>query len=64
MVQHMHGIVLAATKFVIGVAQLISFTCDEDSIIDIRANFQFMLMWFRIGWGYQSFFPLSVWWWD
>ncbi len=26
----------------------------------IKASFQFMLMWFKIGCGYQSFFPLSV----
>jgi hypothetical protein len=34
MVQHMHGIVLEATKFVVGVAQFISLTCDEVNTID------------------------------
>jgi hypothetical protein len=34
MVQHMHGIILEATKFVVGVVQYLSFTCDEVSIID------------------------------
>jgi hypothetical protein len=34
MVQHMHDIALEATKFVVGVAQFISLTCDEVSTID------------------------------
>jgi hypothetical protein len=34
MVQHMHDIALEATKFVVGVAQFISLTCDEVNTID------------------------------
>ncbi len=34
MVQHMHDIILEATKFIIGVAQYLSITCDEVSTID------------------------------
>ncbi len=30
----MHGIILEATKFAIGIAQYLSLTCDEVSIID------------------------------
>jgi hypothetical protein len=33
--QHMHDIILEATKFVVGVAQFISFTCDVVNTIDI-----------------------------
>ncbi len=48
MAQHMHGIVLEVTKYVIGVAQFISLTCDEVSTIDN----QNMFMWFKIGYKY------------
>jgi hypothetical protein len=34
MVQHMHGIILEATKSIVGVAEFISLTCDEVSTID------------------------------
>jgi len=34
MAQHMHGIVLEATKSIVGAAQFISLTCDEVSTID------------------------------
>jgi hypothetical protein len=34
MVQQMHGIILEATKFVVGVAQYLSLTCDEVSTTD------------------------------
>jgi hypothetical protein len=48
MAQHMHDIVLEVTKYVIGVAQFISLTCDEVSTIDN----QNMFMWFKIGYKY------------
>jgi hypothetical protein len=34
MVQHMHEIILKTTKFDVGTAQYLSFTCDEISLID------------------------------
>jgi hypothetical protein len=34
MAQHMHGIVLEVTKFVVGAVQFMSLTCDEVSTID------------------------------
>jgi hypothetical protein len=34
MAQHMHGIILEATKFVVGITNYLSFTCDEVSTID------------------------------
>jgi hypothetical protein len=34
MVQHMHDIILEATKVVVGIAQYLSFTCDEVNTID------------------------------
>jgi len=36
MAQHMHDIVLEVTKYVIGVAQFISLTCDEVSTMIIK----------------------------
>jgi hypothetical protein len=63
MVQHMHGIVLEATKSIVGATQFISLVM-RSVPSTIRASFYFMLMWFRIGCEYQSFFPLNVWWQD
>jgi len=58
MAQHMHGIVLEATKSIIGVAQFISLTFDEvNTMRTIKTGFQFMLMWFKISCEYQPFFP-------
>jgi hypothetical protein len=34
MVQHMHGIILEVTKSIVGIAQYLSFICDEVSTID------------------------------
>jgi hypothetical protein len=34
MVQHMHEIILKATKFDVGMVQYFSFTCDEIKLID------------------------------
>jgi hypothetical protein len=34
MAQHMHGIVLEATKSIVGASQFISFTCDEVNTIN------------------------------
>lgn len=34
MVQHMHEIILKTTKFDVGAAQYLSFTCNEISLID------------------------------
>jgi hypothetical protein len=35
MAQHMHGIVLEATKFVVGTTNYLSLTCDEVNTIDL-----------------------------
>jgi hypothetical protein len=34
MAQHMHDIVLEATKFVVGIVNYLSLTCDEVNTID------------------------------
>ncbi len=34
MTQHMHGIILKATKSIVGTTQYLSFICDEVSTID------------------------------
>jgi len=64
MAQHMHGIILEATKFVIGVARYLSLTYDEVSSIDNQSwlSVHAYVVW--IGWEYQFSCPLSVWWLD
>jgi hypothetical protein len=63
MVQHMHGIVLGAIKYVVGATQFISLVMKSIPSI-IKTSFHFMFMWLRVGCKYQSFFPLNMWWWD
>jgi hypothetical protein len=64
MAEHMHALSWRAPNVLL--EQCNSFHLLVMKLIPstIKANFQFMLMWFKIGYGYQSFFPLSVWCWD
>jgi hypothetical protein len=61
MAQHMHAL-LSWKPPNVSLEQCNSFHLLVMKLIPstIKASFQFMLMWFKIGCGYQSFFPLSV----
>jgi hypothetical protein len=60
MVQHMHGIVLEATKSIVGATQFISLTCDEVNTIDNQSWLSIHAYVVQNLLQIPTFFPLSV----